>query len=117
MYVLTLGHVPNPDIRGGYWETPVDDGAPKKKHLNTLAECITEAAAYIHRNHLGGGNWADRTHNCGRITKGGEPVAWVAFNGRLFDGPTPDWRDYKAMAAHRELDPETGLPFPNQEII
>lgn len=117
MYVLTLGHVPNPDIRGGYWEQPVDDGAPKKKHLNTLAECVEAAAEYIERNHLGGGNWADRTHNCGRITKDGEVVAWVSYNGRLFSGPIPDWRNIHEMLAHREFDPATGEPIPGQEIV
>lgn len=114
MFVLTLAHVPNPDIRGGYWTEPLDSGAPKKRHLNTLAECISACEDYRDRNGLGGGNWA---RECGEIRKDGKTVAWVSYNGRLWNGPSPDWRDLKAMLAHRELDPNTGEVIPGQEII
>ena len=78
---VTLAHVKNPDIDGGYWSTPVEGGRKQTVKVANLAEASKVCRSYIERNNLGGGNWTG-----GRVTSDkGEFVAKISFNGRAWD--------------------------------
>ena len=77
---VTLRHVRNPDIRGGYWDTPVDSGRAQKVPVASMEEASAVVRAYIERNHLGGGNFPTATVTDARGRKVGE----VSYNGRTW---------------------------------
>lgn len=79
-YKVTLGHTPNPDIAGGYWEEPVDPRQAQKVEVATIAEASAVCREYIERNHLGAGNWAG-----GKITDAGKGVGRISHNSRAWD--------------------------------
>lgn len=87
-YKVTLGHAPNPDIAGGYWEEPVDARKALTVEVATFAEASALCRAYIERNHLGAGNWAG-----GKITAAGKAIGKISYNGRASDAqgnPIPE---------------------------
>lgn len=103
---VTLGHSPNPDIKGGYWSaierpTVKNGGFPKPEivKVKTFAEASDACRAYIVKYDLGGGNWGGYGH----IWIGSKHVGRVSFNGRVWDndgkeillpvGTGPDPRD------------------------
>src|SRR6202035_472818 len=51
-YKVTLGHTPNPDVAGGYWEEPVDPRKARTVKVATIAEACAFCRAYIERNHF-----------------------------------------------------------------
>ena len=78
---VRLSHAPNPDVRGGYLETPLDAGRAVQIKVATLAEAADACRAYIARNALGAGNWTG-----GRITDdSGKTIGHVSYNGRVWD--------------------------------
>ena len=78
---LHLSHSPNPDITGGYWETPTDPGSIQTVEARDYAQASEFTRAYIVRNQLGAGNFTG-----GRLDDDqGTPVARVAYNGRVFE--------------------------------
>jgi hypothetical protein len=97
-YTVTVAHHANPDVRGGYWTPPLDDGTEHKRKAETLRECIAICRAYIERNGLGGGNWGG-----GIVRRDGEAYAYVSYNGRAWDKPIG-----ADMRYTHELDPDTG---------
>jgi len=81
---LTLQHDINVDIDGGYWEKPID-----KKNMvvsvGSVEEAVNTFIAWRDRNGLGGGNM---TRESGKIyTEGGDFVARISYNGRVWDKP------------------------------
>jgi len=77
---VKLSHAPNPDVRGGYWEEPLDRGRAVRINVATLADAADACRAYIARNGLGAGNWTG-----GKITDGKKVVGYVSYNGRVWD--------------------------------
>lgn len=80
---VTLAHEPNPDIDGGYWDETEDDGSETKAQIDSFKEAREQCLGYIFRNQLGAGNWAG-----GKIFKDGVQVAFVSYNGRVWEGTT-----------------------------
>jgi hypothetical protein len=78
---VTLKHMKNPDIAGGYWQPPVDPGRAMRVAVETLDEASRVVRAYITRNGLGGGNFPTAPVTDERCRK----VAQVSFNGRVWD--------------------------------
>lgn len=79
-FTVTLGHVPNPDLPGGYWGHPVDSAGPHSVSVATLREASAACRAFIDRNGLGGGNWAG-----GDVFDGERrQVARISYNGRVW---------------------------------
>lgn len=76
---VDLGHDPNVDIPGGYWQ----DGNPNAPQV--IAKCVSPAhaalivRAYIKRNGLGAGNWTG-----GLIRQDNVPWLRVSYNGRIW---------------------------------
>lgn len=77
---LILQHASNPDIHGGYWDSPVD---PKRmtKQVETLTEARHEFNAWVDRNRLGGGNL---TRQAGHLFDGRTLLGRFSFNGRFW---------------------------------
>ena len=74
--ILILNAVPNPDrnqIR------PLAPGAAKV--VTSWAEASRTARAYIEKYNLGAGNWPGAEI----ATFGGEPIARISYNGRVWD--------------------------------
>jgi hypothetical protein len=46
---------------------------------DTIGQCSDVCRDYIEENDLGGGNW-----NGGYVYKGGEQVAYISYNGRIW---------------------------------
>ena len=81
MYTLTLSHAPNPDITGGYWDSPVQSGTPQTLAVDSIEQAQELSMRYRDGNSLGGGNWTG-----GQIhDEAGELVGRIAYNGRYFD--------------------------------
>ncbi|TJY57390.1 hypothetical protein E4T66_18460 [Sinimarinibacterium sp. CAU 1509] len=78
MLQVSLAHAPNPDIPGGYWDGPPEDGCSAKS-VETLADASRAVRSYITRNNLGSGNWAG-----GEVYQGPELVARISYNGRIW---------------------------------
>jgi ABC-type sugar transport system substrate-binding protein len=77
---VKLSHARNPDIPGGYWETPVDPARARWVEVDTFVAASMACREFIKRNGLGGGNWTG-----GDIEKNGTVIAYVSFNGRIWD--------------------------------
>jgi hypothetical protein len=80
---LALSHKPNPDIDGGYWVPPEDAGREVRVSVDSFEAASKAVRAYIERNGLGGSNFTG-----GVVSKKGEPIAWVSYNGRVWNSPT-----------------------------
>lgn len=77
---LRLEHTPNPDIRGGYWEAPIDE--PREiVEVPSLADARRRFRDWIERNGLGGGNM---TKNSGQVHDGETLVGRFSYNGRYW---------------------------------
>ena len=94
-YKVTLGHAPNPDIAGGYWEEPVDARKALTVEVATFAEASALCRPYIERNHLGAGNWAG-----GKITAAGKVCI-----PKTLSGMTRGWVYGNKAADGRVSDP------------
>lgn len=90
---VILRHNTNPDIPGGYWSAPVDDGRPKAVAVASLEEASRACRAYIEANELGGGNWTG-----GDVIEGDKKVASVSYNGRIW---LPEGTEYVPQAKAR----------------
>ena len=77
-YKMTLKHVPNIDIYGGYWDEPID-----KKPLHISKERLKEMRdAFIkwkERNGLGGGNVPPIF-----VFKDGKRIGEFSYNARFW---------------------------------
>ena len=77
----TLKHDPNPDIEGGYWQTPLDSRREKAVTVSSFVEASAVCRAYIDRNGLGGGNWTG-----GEVfADDGTRLGRISYNGRVWD--------------------------------
>jgi hypothetical protein len=76
-----LIHAKNPDLRGGYWDEPID---PKNTtaEITSLKEARKVYRDWIIKNGLGGGNL---TMKSGQVTENDKVIARVSFNGRVWD--------------------------------
>lgn len=83
--MIRLSHEPNPDITGGYWEPPEDDGRPRFACFRDLADASRLARSYMSRNGLGSGNWTGGQVISRALDGAIVPVGRVAYNGRLFN--------------------------------
>lgn len=84
---VRLSHCPNPDIGGGYWETPIDPRKPQHVLVNSLPNAQQTVRDYIERNNLGSGNW-----NGGDLRLDGKTIGRISYNGRawrLDNSPMP----------------------------
>lgn len=81
MLTLLLKHCPNPDIAGGYWETPRD---PKilLHAVSSLEDARAKMSQWIIRNGFGGGNLSN---DCGHVMQDGKPIARLSYNGRAWE--------------------------------
>ncbi len=77
-YLMILQSVGNPDF-GQY--APVSDPAAVKG--DTLKAMVNAAEDYRDFWNLGGGNWVAPEVRL----QDGTPVAWISYNGRVWDGP------------------------------
>jgi len=73
--VVVLASCGNPDFRQ---YAPVS--TPRMQIVGTLAEAQQVCSEYIADNELGAGNWAG-----GQVMRDGEVVAYVAYNGSVWD--------------------------------
>jgi hypothetical protein len=80
---IRLQHIANPDIAGGYWDTPKD---LKRQDIECIAleGCARVMRGWVEYNGLGSGNMAA---HCGEVTQNGRVIAVVSYNGRVW---TPD---------------------------
>lgn len=109
-YTVALAHAPNPDVKGGYWTPPVDDGQLHRKKCLSLRLCVEVARAYINRNRLGGANWHGAP-GAGEVRKDGKTVAWISANGRVWaHNPAHDRVGTLDTWHNVELDKDTGEP-------
>lgn len=76
-FTIVLESVGNPDFSQ---YAPVSE--PETVACTTLKEIVKAAEAYQTKWDLGGGNWTTPA-----ITKDGRAVAWISYNGRLWDSP------------------------------
>ena len=83
---VTLKHVSNPDIDGGYWEQPKSPAKERRAEVDSFKEASELCQRYIEFNGLGGGNWAG-----GQIFENGKQIAFVSYNGRVWEGSNSDW--------------------------
>lgn len=74
-FTIVLESMGNPDFNQ---YAPISD--PETVTRATLKEIVAAAEDYRDKWQLGGGNWP-----CPAITKAGRPVAWISYNGRLWD--------------------------------
>lgn len=91
-YVMILRSVGNPDFAQ---YAPVSE--PTAIKGRTLTAMRDAAREYIEFWNLGGGNWPETEIR----TADGRPVAWISYNGRLWDCPSsgPDWKEAKEIVA------------------
>lgn len=75
-YVMILKSVGNPDFDQ---YAPVSE--PKAVRGDTLKAMVQAAEEYIEEWNLGGGNWSETEIR----TLDGKTVAWLSYNGRLWD--------------------------------
>lgn len=81
MLTVKLSHAANPDIRGvGYWDDGIPEAPMGEVSVLSYQDASAVCKAYIEENGLGGGNWTG-----GEIKADGVPVAWVSYNGRVWD--------------------------------
>ncbi len=78
-YVMLLRSVGNPDY---LQYAPVSE--PKAVRGKSINAMVKAAREYIEFWDLGGGNWPDTEIR----TLDGQSVAFVSYNGRLWDGPS-----------------------------
>jgi len=79
MYNVLLKHSSNPDIKGGYWEPPIDKKS-KTVSVTSLKDASKACLDFIDRNGLGGGNWTG-----GKVTDDKDNhVANISYNGRIW---------------------------------
>lgn len=78
-YVMILQSVGNPDFSQ---YAPVSN--PTAVKGSTLRAMVKAAEDYREEWNLGGGNWVDP-----EVRLNGKPVAWISYNGRVWDGPYP----------------------------
>lgn len=76
---VKLAHAPNPDVRGGYWQPPIDKGKEKWVDVQSLEEAAATCRAWIERNDLGGGNWTG-----GEVRQDGNAIGYISYNGRVW---------------------------------
>lgn len=91
---VILSHDANPDIPGGYWSFPGDDGRPKAVAVTSLEEASRVCRTYIEDNELGGGNWTG-----GDVVDEGNKIASISYNGRIW---LPDGTEYVPQAKARQ---------------
>lgn len=94
--LVTLSHVKNPDIFGGYWHQPIDAGKPQRVAVENLSEACAVCRDFIRRNELGAGNW-----NGGRVTLHGRTIARISYNGRAW--PPGSWTPGMLPLTDRDL--------------
>lgn len=88
---LTLAHEANPDIDGGYWETPTDPDI-LVIDVQSLQDARKEFLDWRDTNGLGGGNMS-ADHGCGTVTDNGKAIGHFSYNGRFWEMgnyPTPE---------------------------
>lgn len=97
---LILQHGSNIDVRGGYWETPVD---PKltAQTVTTIAEGRAAFVAWRERNHLGGGNMTKRSGELWQDAK--TLLGRFSYNGRFWN---PDGTEYVATKVFADSTPD-----------
>ena len=82
--LVKLSHARNPDIDGGYWQQPIDDGTTVWKAVTDIPEASQVVRAYIDRNGLGSGNFTG-----GQVVHAiqgkHKPFARISYNGRAWD--------------------------------
>ena len=82
MMTVQLSSVGNPDFQQDPTRELYGCEASHHVQVRSFREASKVCRAFITRNNLGGGNW-----DGGKIFKDGEPIARVAYNGRVFEGP------------------------------
>ena len=103
---LKLHHCPNPDIAGGYYETPVDPAAMTIE-VNSVADASREYRKWIERNGLGGGNLPAQSGNL-HADGSNKPFACVSYNGNVWSMSEnmPKIYDAKTQLAETNLIPD-----------
>jgi len=85
MYRIILRSVGNPDLG----QDPYQPMSPTEEIMvDTLQQAAEAARAYIDRYHLGGGNFPSP-----HVFKGGQVVARISYNGRIWLPPESGWDD------------------------
>lgn len=87
---LKLAHAKNPDISGGYWETPRDPGRPQWVEVVSFEQASAICRSFIVTNGLGSGNWTGGDVRVGRQLP--NPAFW-ALRGRCL-----------ALSQHRQYE-------------
>jgi len=85
MYRIILRSVGNPD----FGQDPYQPMSPTEELMvDTQQQAAAATRGYIERHHLGGGNFPSP-----RVVKGGQVVARISHNGRIWLPPEGGWDD------------------------
>ena len=75
MLLVKLSSCKNPDFKNDPTKNYSEDIT-----VTSLRQAKDACQRFIADNDLGGGNWAG-----GQVYENGEPVAWISYNGRVWD--------------------------------
>jgi hypothetical protein len=82
--LVELKHSPNPDVRGGYWQPPVDSGRARLVPATSTVQASKLCREFIERNELGGGNWSGG--KLYEVVAGKKKlIGNISYNGRVWD--------------------------------